>query len=92
MSAMTQEIEAMFYSQMLNVPRKENTCAKCEKTFSKWSQYHEHVTTVNCSVPRELPPVSSRRNLVGVKSPLSDEQRAEVIKRWESKQKKGAII
>lgn len=89
---MMETIEKEFYSQALNVPRKDNTCAKCEKTFEKWSDYHKHVTTVNCTMTRQLPPVSSKRNLAGVKNPLSDARRVEVIAQWEAKQKPGVII
>lgn len=80
------------YSQMLEVCRIDNTCVKCERTFEKWSDYHTHVTTVNCLVAKQPQPVSAKRNLLGVKQPLSDERKAEVVAKWEAKQKQGAII
>lgn len=89
---MKEELEAMFYSQTIDKPQRDNTCAKCEKTFQKWSDYHTHVTTVKCMTPRQSQPVSSRRNLNGVKEPLSDERRNEIVQRWEAKQKPGVII
>jgi hypothetical protein len=82
----------MNYSQLLQVCHIDNTCAKCERTFAKWSEYHNHVTTVNCATPKQLPLVSSKRNTMGVKQPLSDARKAEVIAAWEALQKEGAII
>lgn len=82
----------MFYSEMLTLNRIDNTCAKCEKTFGRWSDYHMHVMTVECLPQRQMVLVYSKRNLLGVKQPLSDEHKAAIVERWESKQKQGAII
>lgn len=81
----------MRYSQILEVTHIDNTCAKCEKTFDKWSDYYTHVSSSNCVEPRQLPPVSSKRNLVGVKNPLTDEKKSAIIATWELKHK-GVII
>jgi hypothetical protein len=81
----------MFYSQILQICHIDNTCVKCKRTFIKWSDYHTHVMTIDCLPPKEPMPVSSKRNLIGVKQPLSNERKEEVIKRWETKNR-GAII
>lgn len=82
----------MRYSQLLDVCHIDNTCAKCERTFEKWSDYHVHVTTISCAVPKQPAAVSGKRNLIGVRQPLADERKAEVVAKWEARQKQGAII
>lgn len=79
------------YSRLLTTCHIDNTCVKCERTFLKWSEYHEHVMTIDCLNKPQLPPVSAKRNLVGVKNPLTDEKKSAVINAWELKHK-GAII
>ena len=81
----------MFYSEFLNVCQIDNTCAKCKKTFAKWSLYYTHITTVTCVSTHQPSVVSSKRNLIGVKQPLSDVVKMAVVKSWEEAHK-GALI
>lgn len=82
----------MAYSDSYFKPHIDNTCAKCHKTFDKWSQYYDHVTLFDCAKPRQMAPVSNKRNLIGVKEPLTDERKREVVEAWEMRQKQGVII
>jgi len=82
----------MSYSQMLNVARIDNRCAKCERVFAKWSEYHTHVVTIGCIGIQYTMPGITKRNLLGVKEPLSEARKSEVIAKWEARQKQGAII
>ena len=76
----------MFYSQVLEICRVDNKCAKCERAFVKWSDYHTHVTTVSCIKPVPMF-CSGKRNITGVKQPLTDERKTQVVAMWESNEK-----
>lgn len=38
----------MFYSQRLNQKNTDNVCARCEKKFQAWVDYHQHVVNGRC--------------------------------------------
>jgi hypothetical protein len=54
-----------------------NICAKCKRRFLVWSEYHQHVTEVNCI---KLLPINT-----------SGRTKAQIVAAWEE-QHKGALI
>ena len=69
---------SLFYSQLLEKPRIENLCVRCETRFVQWSAYHAHVTAGKCG--KIIKPVNT-----------SGRSRAQIVQEWELKNK-GAII
>jgi hypothetical protein len=57
----------------------ENFCVRCECRFSKWVEYHAHVTANACH--RQVKPIRTSTRSV-----------AQIVKDWESNQKEGVII
>ncbi len=60
----------MFYSQTLEKIKVENVCARCEKHFPTWGQYHAHAVAQLCA--RKLTPIN-----------LSGRSKAQIVANWE---------
>ncbi len=67
------------YSIELMKQRKENVCARCEKHFPQWSEYHKHAMTVKCI--KIIRPINT-----------SGRTKIQIISGWEAQQKEGTII
>lgn len=61
-----------------------NTCAQCEETFSLWILYTMHLESHK---PKVKPVIiaSRKRNIVGIKEPVSDTQLEQIVKHVETK-------
>lgn len=69
----------MFYSQLLSKPVVDNFCVKCETKFTRWTDYHKHVTEVNCL--KVIKPIRT-----------TDRTKDKIISDVENSWKKGVLI
>jgi uncharacterized C2H2 Zn-finger protein len=68
-----------FYSQTLGTAQTLNFCARCERRFERWDEYHRHVTIVTCAL--KIKPIRT-----------TSRSKTEIVADWEARQKEGAII
>lgn len=68
------------YSRKVDTKDEANTCAKCKKAFTVWSQYHAHVEHNVCQRVKIVPERTTNRT------------KAQIVSDWEARQKPGALI
>jgi hypothetical protein len=59
----------MFYSREIAKRHLDNFCARCEKKFDEWSNYHAHITANTC-YKKILPVRTSNRTKVQIVSDI----------------------
>lgn len=68
------------YSRKVDTKEEHNTCVKCKKAFTIWSDYHAHLTHNVCQRIKIVPERTTTRT------------KAQIVSDWEAKQKAGVII
>lgn len=68
------------YSFKIDTKETGNTCVKCKKSFTVWSQYHAHVERNVCQRIKMLPQRTTSRT------------KAQIVSDWEARQNPGVII
>ncbi len=58
------------YSQQVAKSHLENFCARCEKRFDSWVEYHAHVTVIRCA--KKIVPLNT-----------SGRTKMEIVRAWE---------
>ncbi len=67
-----------FYSQKVVTRCADNFCARCERKFQRWDEYHAHVTDARCAL--RIRPIRT-----------TNRTKMQIVLDWEVKNK-GVII